>query len=143
MNSVNILGTLVADVTIKYLPSGTAIGNFSIAVNQDYKKDGQTVKKTSFFNCVSMGKQSEIISNFFHKGSRILISGELNQETWQDNNNNNREKVTIKVNNFSFVDKKSNDNQGQRSQAQNNYQPKQQHQQDVPEIDLSIDEVPF
>lgn len=137
MNSVNILGTLVADVTIKYLPSGTAIGNFSIAVNQDYKKDGQTVKKTSFFNCVSMGKQSEIISNFFHKGSRILISGELNQETWQDNNNNNREKVTIKVNNFSFVDKKT-DNQSQPKQ-----QPKVVYENNVPEIDISEDSIPF
>ena len=144
MNSVNIIGTMTRGLELKYLPSGVAVGSFAIAVNQDYKKqDGTKVEKTSFFDVKVIGKQSEIISQYFSKGSRIGITGELEQETWQDNQGQNKSRVVIKLEQFSFIDKKSNDNQGQRSQSQNNYQPKQQHQQETPEIDLSIDEVPF
>ena len=51
MNNVNIIGTLTRDCELKYLPSGVAIASFSIAVNQDYKKqDGTKVEKVSFFN---------------------------------------------------------------------------------------------
>ena len=145
MNSVNIIGTMTRDLELKYLPSGVAVGSFAIAVNQDYKdKQGQKVEKTSFFDVKVIGKQSEIISQYFSKGSRIGITGELEQETWQDNQGQNRSKVVIKLEQFSFIDKKSNDNQGQRSQAQNNYQPKQQYQQEMPEIDLDdSDSIPF
>ncbi len=143
MNNVNIIGTMTRDLELKYLPSGIAVGSFAIAVNQDYKKqDGTKVEKTSFFDVKVIGKQSEIINQYFSKGSRIGITGELEQETWQDNQGQNRSKVVIKLEQFSFIDKKSNDNQGQRSQAQNNYQPKQ-HQQEMPEIDLNDDIVPF
>ena len=142
MNNINIIGTMTRDLELKYLPSGVAVGSFAIAVNQDYKKqDGTKVEKASFFDVKVIGKQSEIINQYFSKGSRIGITGELDQETWQDNQGQNRSKVVIKLEKFSFIDKKSNDNQGQRSQAQNNYQPKQ-HQQEMPEIDLN-DEVPF
>ena len=144
MNNINIIGTMTRDLELKYLPSGVAVGSFAIAVNQDYKKqDGTKVEKTSFFDVKVIGKQSEIINQYFSKGSRIGITGELEQETWQDNQGQNRSKVVIKLEQFSFIDKKSNDNQGQRSQAQNNYQPKQQHQQDIPEIDLDEDSIPF
>ena len=145
MNNVNIIGTMTRSIDLKYLTTGTPVGSFAIAVNQDYKKqDGTKVEKTSFFDVKVIGKQSEIINQYFSKGSRIGITGELEQETWQDNQGQNRSKVVIKLEQFSFIDKKSNDNQGQRSQSQNNYQPKQ-HQQDIPEIDLSIDDdsVPF
>ena len=141
MNNVSIIGIMTRDLELKYLPSGTPVGSFAIAVNQDYKKqDGTKVEKTSFFDVKVIGKQSEIINQYFSKGSRIGITGELEQETWQDNQGQNRSKVVIKLEQFSFIDKKSNDNQGQRSQSQNNYQPKKQ--QEIPEIDLDS-EVPF
>ena len=142
MNSVNIIGTMTRDLELKYLPSGVAVGSFAIAVNQDYKKqDGTKVEKTSFFDVKVIGKQSEIINQYFSKGSRIGITGELEQETWKDNQGQNKSRVIIKLEQFSFIDKKSNDNQGQRSQSQNNYQIKQQ-QQEIPEINID-DEVPF
>ena len=142
MNSVNIIGTMTRGIELKYLPSGVAVGSFAIAVNQDYKKqDGTKVEKTSFFDVKVIGKQSEIINQYFSKGSRIGITGELEQETWQDNQGQNKSRVVIKLEQFSFIDKKSNDNQGQRSQTQNNYQPKQQ--QEIPEINLDDESVPF
>jgi len=131
VNQVNIIGTLVRDVEVKYLPSGTALGSFSIAVNQDYKKqDGTKVEKVSFFDIKVIGKQSEIINQFFHKGSRIGITGELEQESWQSATGENKSRVIIKLNGFSFIDRK-----------QQEQQP--QPQQKAPEIDIDEDEIPF
>ncbi|MCT7528773.1 single-stranded DNA-binding protein [Aliarcobacter cryaerophilus] len=145
MNSVNIIGTMTRDIELKYLPSGTAVGGLSIAVNQDYKnQQGQKVEKTSFFEVKVIGKQAETINTYFHKGSRIGISGSLEQESWTTNDGQNRSKVVIKLEGFSFIDKKSNDNQS--SQSQGNYQPqqrqKQPKQQSIPEIDID-EEIPF
>lgn len=136
MNNVNILGTLTRDIELRYLPSGSAVANFSIAVNQDYKKDGETIKKTSFFNCVSFGKQAEILNQYFHKGSRILINGELNQETYEKDGQN-REKITIRINSFDFIDKKDNNSNTQPKQEE--YKP----QTNIPEIDIDEESIPF
>ena len=143
MNSVNIIGTMTRDLELKYLPSGVAVGSFAIAVNQDYKKqDGTKVEKTSFFDVKVIGKQSEIINQYFSKGSRIGITGELEQETWQDNQGQNRSKVVIKLEQFSFIDKKGNHSQIPQSNMQE--LPIGARNSDMPEIDLDdSDSIPF
>lgn len=136
MNSVNIIGTMTRDVEIKYLTTGTAIGSFAIAVNQDYKdKNGQKVEKTSFFDVKAIGKQAETINQYFHKASRIGISGSLEQETWSAQDGTNRSRVIIKLEGFSFIDKKSTT---ERQEPKIVYQAKE-----VPDIDLEDDQVPF
>jgi len=157
MNIAILIGTLTRDVELKYLPSGSAVGNFSIAINQDYKKqDGTKVEKTSFFDISVFGKQAEIINQYFHKGSRIGINGELEQQTWQDQQGNNRSKVIIKLKSFDFIDRKA-DNQNQApnhntpnsqyaqpqpQQQMQNQQP-QQSQGNQPQMNYDNDEIPF
>lgn len=146
MNNVSIIGTITRDIDLKYLPSSLAVGTFAIAVNQDYKKqDGTKVEKTSFFDIKIIGKQAETVNQFFHKGSRIAINGELEQEVWTAQDGSNRSRVIIKMKEFSFIDRKS-DNQGQQSdrnnnQSQSNYQQPQQNK--IPEIDINEEEIPF
>lgn len=155
MNQVNIIGTMTRDITLKYLPSGLAVGEFAIAVNQDYKKqDGTKVEKTSFFDITVMGKQSETINSFFGKGSRIGITGELEQQSWQSQDGSNRSKVIIKLQSFTFIDRKSDNNaNGQNApqqqpqvQYQNNQGQQVNQQQftnNIPEVDIEEDEIPF
>lgn len=145
MNNINIIGTMVRDLELKYLPSGTAVGSFAIAVNQDYKNQaGQKVEKTSFFDVKVVGKQSETINQYFHKGSRIGITGSLEQETWSAQDGTNRSRVIIKLENFSFIDRKSDNqnSQGQNNQKQQRQQPTQRNEY-VPEIDVDSSEIPF
>lgn len=139
MNSVAILGTMTRDVELKYLPSSAAVAKFSIAVNQDYKKDGQKVEKTSFFEVVSYGKQAEIINQYFGRGSRILINGELEQQTWEKDGQK-QSKVIIKLEKFYFVDKKSSDDRYNTS-----YKEPQRQKQEEPTIDYDdlADSIPF
>lgn len=142
MNNINIIGTMTRDLELKYLPSGTAVGSFAIAVNQDYKnQQGQKVEKVSFFDVKVVGKQSEIINQYFHKGSRIGITGSLEQETWTANDGTNRSRVIIKLENFSFIDKKQ-DNQGQNNYQQQRQQTTKRNEY-VPEIDIDSSEIPF
>lgn len=115
MNTVIILGTLTKDVELKYLQSGNAAGNFSIAYNKKYKgQDGQLVEKVSFFDVGCFGKMAETINQFFHKGSRILIEGELEQQTWKAQDGTNRSKIIIRLDKFSFIDKKEQQDGGQQ-----------------------------
>ena len=145
MNSINIIGTMTRDVELKYLPSGTAAGSFAIAVNQDYKNQaGQKVEKTSFFDVKVIGKQAEIINQYFHKGSRIGLTGSLEQETWTAQDGTNRSRVIIKLESFSFIDRKS-DGQSSQGQSQPNQYQKQENKlltNEIPELDLD-QEVPF
>ena len=159
MNNVNLIGTIGKDIELKYLPSGSAVASFSIAINQDYMKDGQKVKKTSWIDCSVFGKRAETINQYFNKGSRIGITGELDQQTWTDNQGQNKSKIIVKVNSFDFIDKKSDNHQ---PQGQNYNQPYQggynhsgngmnqptkqeinQYQDQLPQIDLDEDEIPF
>ena len=147
MNSINIIGTMTRDVELKYLPSGAAAGSFAIAVNQDYKNQaGQKVEKVSFFDIKVLGKQAEIINQYFHKGSRIGITGSLDQETWTAQDGTNKNRVVIKLESFSFIDRKSDGQSSQvqyKNQSQN--QTVRQEQQSIPDIDLDDEssEIPF
>ncbi len=151
MNSISIIGRIGKDIDLKYVASGSAIANFSIAVNQDYKKQtGEQVKKTSWFDIVAFGKTGENLNKFFSKGSMIGITGELEQQTWQDQNGANRSKIIIKMLSFTFIDKKSdNTNNVPSSRHQENdtqQAPQQQIEQihqTIPMIDMSEDEIPF
>lgn len=136
MNSVNIIGRIGGDISLRYLPSGKAVASFSIAVDQSYKKDGQKVEKTSWFDIVAFNG-AEAINQYFHKGSRIGIVGELEQQTWQDQSGGNKSKVVIKLRSFDFIDSKAQINQQQRPA------PKVVvHDSPMPEVDID-ESIPF
>lgn len=107
MNSVTLFGRLTKDPDVKYTTGAkqTAIANFSIAVNRKFKREGQP--DADFFNCVSLGKTAEIIEKYFFKGSRILLNGSLQNDTYEKDGQ--KHTVTkIMVNEVDFIDSKNN-----------------------------------
>ena len=136
MNQVNLVARIGKEIELKYLPSGSAIASFSVAINQDYKKDGQKVEKTSWFDITAFGKTAENVNQYFNKGSMIGITGELEQQTWTAQDGSKRSKVIIKLQNFTFIDRKQ-DNQQQQQQA-----PAPQQQQVQVQYD-ETEEIPF
>tara|TARA_R110000851_G_scaffold213973_1_gene366591 strand:- start:24 stop:449 length:426 start_codon:yes stop_codon:yes gene_type:complete len=141
MNNISIIGRIGKEIELKFLPSGSAIANFSIAINQDYKKqDGTKVEKTSWFDITAFGKTAENVNQFFHKGSMIGISGELEQQTWTAQDGTNKSKVIIKLQSFTFIDKKQDNQQTQQQQP---YTTPQQQQNNIPIIDVDSEEIPF
>ena len=125
MNNVQILGTITREPELKYTQSGTAILSFGIAYNEKYKKqDGSFEDKAHFFDVTAFGKRGETINQYFSKGARILIGGSLDFQSWNDQQGQKRSKVSIKLNDFDFIDKKTDNQQSNNSQA--NYQQPQQ-----------------
>ena len=104
MNVVIVKGHTTRDVELRYLPNGTAIGSFGIAVNRKWKSEsGEQKEEVSFFDVDAWGKTAETIAQWFRKGSPILITGRLKQETWEDKQNGQkRSKVTLVLDRFEF-----------------------------------------
>lgn len=163
MNKVQVLGTMTRNCEIRYTQGGTAVASFGVAWN-DRRKDqnGQIVEKAHFFDVTAWGKTAENINTYFRKGSRILIDGRLDFSSWTTQQGEKRSKVGIVVEKFDFIDRKS-DGQGQPSAQSNGYPPQgqpaasyppqgsqgqpaaapAQAAPEIPEIDISEEEIPF
>ena len=79
-SKVIIMGNLTRDPELRSTPSGTQVCSFSVAVNRVYNGNEQV----SFFDCSAWGKIGETIAQYLKKGSGILISGRLEQRSWED-----------------------------------------------------------
>ncbi len=98
MNVVAIAGHLGSDPDIRYTPSGTAVANLSLAVNEFFKDgNGESQKRTHWFRATAFGRTAEIAGEYLHKGSKVGISGQLVSREWQDGQGNNRRSVEIRV----------------------------------------------
>lgn len=106
INSVVMVGRLTADADLRYTNSGFPVLTFSIASNRSVKKDDQWTEKASFFNAKMFGKRAESISRHLVKGSRIAISGYLNQESWEIDGDKHY-KIVIVVNDIQLIDNSS------------------------------------
>jgi len=83
MNNVAIIGRLTRDSEMKYANSGTAICEFSIAVNDRRKQGDQWVDDPSFFDVTLFGKQAEAIQRYLTKGKQVGVAGRLKQDRWE------------------------------------------------------------
>ena len=150
MNNVQILGNITRDLELKYTQSGVCIGSFGIAYNEKRKQqDGSYGDVTHFFDCTAFGKTAENINSYFRKGSKILIDGSLDYQSWKNQEGKTQSKVGIKVNSFDFIDKK-NDTQSNNSQTNNYppqgqqpvYQPQQQQSYQASKAPIHYEQVP-
>jgi len=143
MNQVQLLGTMTRDVEIRYSQSGAAIGNFSVAYNEKWTdSSGQKQEKAHFVDCTAFGKTAENIQKYFNKGSRILIRGSLDYQSWEKEGKK-RSKLGVKVIGFDFIDRKGDGNQ--QAPAENRSEsPNSSNQQGTfPVVIEGEDEIPF
>lgn len=127
---------------LRYLNSDSAVAKLNLVNNSKYKtQTGEQREETCFIEGTCFSGLAKIASQYLKKGSKIYVVAELKQDTWQDQNGQNRSKHSLKIESFEMLDSKPNYNQEQRSQSQNSYQPKQR-QQDIPKIDID-DTIPF
>lgn len=101
MNSIVLIGRLTRDAEMKYTNSGTAISNFSLAVDKSYKKGEQ--KEVNFFDIVLWGKVAESLNQYLTKGKQIAVQGELDQQRWQSSEGQNRSKIIINAKNVQLL----------------------------------------
>lgn len=104
-NKVILVGNLTRQPEIKYLPSGTSVGNFGIATNRKYGEDKQ---ETYFGEVTVWGKMAEICSQYLEKGSKVLIEGRLTTEKYESQGEQ-KQKTRIIAESVRFLDSKKKD----------------------------------
>ena len=118
LNSVEQQGRFVRDPELRYTPQGTAVVDFSLAV-QGMKKDDVT-----FVSCTAWDKTAETIAKYMKKGGELIIQGSLKNDTWEDRTTGKKQtRMKVKVFAIHFTQRvKSNDNVADSSEQQPNDQ---------------------
>ena len=100
-----IMGNLTRDPELRYIPSGAAVANFTVAVNRKYTPQGssETKEETSFLPVVVWGKNAENCNQYLKKGRPVFIEGELRQRSWEDKEGQKRSIVEIHAINVQFL----------------------------------------
>ena len=146
LNNLSILGRVTKPLELRYLQNGTAVLNFDIA-NSIKLRDNEV---TTFLRCVCYGRSAEVINQFVGKGDRVLLQGELRQNSYQDSSGATKSYHFLQVNSFDFIESR-NKEQAQAQQAPQmptTQQTKEQKQRgdfvkNIIEIDDIDDVIPF
>lgn len=83
INQVILVGRVTRDAELKYTASGTALCNFSLAVNRRAKQGEEWVDVASFFDLTLWDKTAENLKKYLVKGAQVVVQGELRQERWE------------------------------------------------------------
>jgi len=94
-NRVILLGNLTRDPELRYIPSGTAVSEIGLAVNDRVKRDGQWVEEPTFVDITLWGRTAEVANEYLSKGSSVLIEGRLKFDTWETNDGQKRSKLRV------------------------------------------------
>lgn len=121
MNNIQLIGRLTKDVEVKFTQSGTAVGNFTLAVNRSFKNE-QGEREADFINCVIWRKAAENLAQFTRKGSQIGIDGRIQTRNYENNQGQRVYVTEVVVNNFHLLESKPKDS-NQQGYQQQNYQP--------------------
>lgn len=95
-NRVILLGNLTRDPELRYIPSGTAVTDLGLAVNDRYKNSsGEWVEEATFVDVTLWARLAEVASEYLSKGSPVFIEGRLKFDTWETPSGEKRSKLRV------------------------------------------------
>ena len=92
VNKVILVGNLGQDPEVRYMPSGGAVANFTLATSESWrdKQTGEMKEQTEWHRVVLFGKLAEVAGEYLRKGSQVYIEGQLRTRKWQDKDHSRR-----------------------------------------------------
>lgn len=104
-NKVILIGNLTRDVELRTTQKGTAIAQFGIAINRQYKsEDGTQKDETTFVDVEAWGKQAELVAKYLAKGAPAMIEGRLKLDQWEDKTSGQkRSRLKVVLENVQFL----------------------------------------
>ena len=134
LNSVILMGRLVADPELRKTPSGLSVSAFRIAVQRTHNRD-----LTDWIDIVAWRQQAEFVTKYFQKGSMIIVEGSIQTRSYEDKNGNKRTAVEVTANQVHFAQSKS---------KESSNEPQQQNfsignMDDYEELDTDDGDLPF
>jgi single-strand DNA-binding protein len=164
-NRVILLGNLTRDPELKYLPSGMAVSDIGLAVNDRRKNaNGEWIEETTFVDITMFGRTAEVAGEYLTKGAPVFIEGRLKLDTWETQDHQKRSKLKVVCEKMQLIGAKGQGGSGPRqpmprpegagSQYNQSYQQNQQadqYSQPAPADDFGApppdapagDEIPF
>ena len=138
-----ITGNITRDPEMRSVSSGTQVCSFSVAVNRNFRaSDGTQKESVSFIDCVAWGKTAEVICQYAKRGTGILVSGRLEQHSYETKEGQNRSRTEIVVEDFNFLG-------GRAEGGSSNYSNDEAQEEadivpdDVPAESIDLNDVPF
>jgi single-strand DNA-binding protein len=92
VNKVILIGNLGKDPEVRYMASGSAVANVTLATTESWKdkQSGDPQERTEWHNVVFYGKLGEIVGEYLKKGSQVYVEGSLRTRKWQDKEGRDR-----------------------------------------------------
>jgi single-strand DNA-binding protein len=153
VNKVIIVGNCGQDPETRFMPSGGAVTNLSIATSESWKdkNTGEQQERTEWHRVVFFNRLAEIAGEYVKKGSKLYIEGSLRTRKWQGQDGQDRYTTEIVASEMQMLDSRGGQQAGgmgdysQQSapQSQSPQQPQQAPQQQAPSASFGDDEIPF
>ena len=108
VNKVILIGNLGKDPEMRYMPSGEAIANFSVATSETWndKTSGDKKEQTEWHRVVFFGRTAEVVGQYVKKGSKIYVEGRLQTRKWQDKEGQDRYTTEVRGDVMRMLDKR-------------------------------------
>lgn len=162
INKVILIGNLGGDPEVRYMPSGNAVTNVTVATSESWKdkQTGQQQERTEWHRVVFFNRLAEIAGEYLRKGSKVYVEGSLRTRKWQGQDGQDRYTTEIVASEMQMLDSRGGDGGGyaqpdaggyannpgqsrQQSRANAPQQQPQAPQQPAPDMDSFDDDIPF
>lgn len=108
VNKVIVVGNLGQDPEVRYMPSGGAVTNISVATSETWKdkESGENQERTEWHRIVFFNRLAEIAGEYLKKGSKVFVEGSLRTRKWEDKSGNDRYTTEIVAREMQMLDSK-------------------------------------
>lgn len=104
LNRVFLIGNLTRDPELRYVPSGTAVVNFDLAVNRVFvTQSGEKKEEVCYIRVVVWGRRAEVCGEYLSKGSPVFVEGRLRSRTWQTQDGQKRSTIEVVATSVQFL----------------------------------------
>ena len=104
LNKVLLIGNLTRDPELRYVPSGSAVTSFTVAMNRVYKlQTGEKKEEVSFVKVVVWGRLAEVCNDYLKKGRPVFVEGRLQSRTWEGTDGQKKSALEVIATNIQFL----------------------------------------
>ncbi len=157
INKVTLVGNIGKDPEVKFLPSGQAVANFSVATTESFKDktSNEWQERTEWHNLTAYGKVAELLRDYAKKGQKLYVDGRLTTRSWEDKETKKKVyRTEVVVNDFVLMSSRgegsgetSSGSYGRNANASGNTASFDQRssagQEDYANAEITDDDIPF
>ena len=144
LNKVMIIGNTGRDAELRFTANGTAVSDFSVAVNSRRRgQSGEWEEETEWFNITLFGDRAERISQYITKGKQIYVEGRLRTRNWDDDQGVRHYRTEVIANNIEFLDRRGDSGGGGGSGWDGGGEARSAAPAAAPAAASEVDDLPF